>query len=102
LKPLRYWSGRTWGRRYWSWWRGTATVLLGIVAFFIGFAILGGVLGDPGPGGDTPQFERGKQLALLLALAFPVGVAAVASVIHLSFIRTQLAIRRAMRAIMGA
>jgi hypothetical protein len=47
-------------------------VLLGIAAFFVGFAILGGVLGDPGSGGDTPQFERGKQLALILSVAFPV------------------------------
>jgi hypothetical protein len=102
LTPVRYWSGRTWGHRYWSWWRVTTTVLLGIAAFFVGFGILGGVLGDPGPGGDTQQFEQGKQLASLLALAFPIAVRALASVIQLSLIRTRLAVRRVMRQIVEA
>jgi len=93
---LRRWDGTQWRGRYWSWWRVAVTVLLGAVTGIAELATMGGMLGDPGQGGDTPAFEHAKTLATILFLIIPIVAAGLAALIHLPYLRTRAAVRRAM------
>jgi hypothetical protein len=72
------------------------TLVIGAAAGIAELAAMTGLLSDPGPGGDTPAFEHAKNLAGLAFFIIPVAAVGIASLIHLPYLRTRTAVRRAL------
>ena len=71
------------------------TILLIVVGVVVEFGAMATMLGDPGPGGDTSQFEHSKTLGSALFLVVPLVIAAVAAAIHLPRLAARHRLRRA-------
>lgn len=94
---LRYWTGDNWGSRYWAWWRVVLTVVLCGVGGLALLAAMGAMLSDPGPDGDTAEFERVKSLGTLAFVIVPVVFGGLLALVHLGRLRANRAQSTALR-----
>jgi hypothetical protein len=63
----------------------TLTIVLGAAAAMLEVVAMAAMLGDPGPGGDTADFERAKGLGALLFFLIPVLTFSVMTGVHFAW-----------------